>query len=258
MGKVYLVGAGPGDPGLLTVKAVQILEVADVVIHDRLVSAEILRLSPGALLMDGGKQQGEQERIQDNINHRMLHYATKGLQVVRLKGGDPMIFARGAEEWEFLIRHGIDVEVVPGVSSALALPALAGIPPTCRGVAASFAVIAGHRQHLIETDWSQYARVDTLIVLMGVENREYIAENLIGMGRPPAQPVAFIEHGSTSRERVVETSLAAVAAGGVEVEPPAVIVMGEVVRLRSRWARVREMTNQALTNQAMTNQAQCA
>src|SRR6266481_5521517 len=217
MGKVYLVGAGPGDPGLLTVKAVQILEVADVVIHDRLVSAEILRLSPGALLMDGGKQQGEQERIQDNINHRMLHYAAKGLQVVRLKGGDPMIFARGAEEWEFLIRHGIDVEVVPGVSSALAVPALAGIPPTCRGIAASFAVIAGHRENFMRTDWSLYAQLDTLVILMGVDNREYIAENLIRHGRSASQPVAFIENGTTPGERVIETTLSAVAAGQVDV-----------------------------------------
>ena len=253
MGRVYLVGAGPGDPGLLTVKALRILETADVVIHDRLVSTEILRLSPQALLIDGGKQQGDQERIQDDINQQMLNYASTGSSVVRLKGGDPMIFARGAEEWEYLIRHGVEVEVVPGVSSALAVPALAGIPPTCRGVAASFAVIAGHRQHLIETDWSQYARVDTLIVLMGVENREHIAANLIRMGRPPGQPVAFIEHlvehpleqRSTPRERVIESSLAAVAAGSVEVEPPAVIVMGEVVRLHSRWARAKELTDQA-------------
>jgi uroporphyrin-III C-methyltransferase len=247
MGKVYLVGAGPGDPGLLTVKALRILQIADVVLHDRLVSAEILRLCPNALLIDGGKQQGDQERIQDDINRRMLSSARTGLNVVRLKGGDPMVFARGAEEREYLIRHGVEVEVVPGVSSALAVPALAGIPPTCRGLAASFAVIAGHRQHLIETDWSQYARVDTLIVLMGVENRDLIAENLIRMGRDSAQPVAFIEHGSTPRERVIESSLAAVAAGNVEVEPPAVIVMGEVVRLRSRWERVREL-----------NKARCA
>jgi uroporphyrin-III C-methyltransferase len=127
MGKVYLVGAGPGDPGLLTVKAPRILRIAEVVILDRLVSADMLRLSANALLINGGKQQADQERIQDNINKQMLNYATKGSKVVRLKGGDPMVFARGAEEWEYLIRHGIDVEVVPGVSAALALPSLAGI-----------------------------------------------------------------------------------------------------------------------------------
>src|SRR6266581_8802813 len=120
---------------------------------------------------------------------------------VYLVGAGPMVFGRGAEEWEYLVRHGIEVAVVPGVSSAVAVPSLAGIPPTCRGVAAAFATIAGHRQNLISTDWSQYARVDTLIVLMGVENREYIAESLIRAGRDASQPVAFIENGSTPRER---------------------------------------------------------
>jgi uroporphyrin-III C-methyltransferase len=148
-----------------------------------------------------------------------------------------MVFGRGAEEWEYLLSRGIEVEVVPGVSSALAVPALAGIPLTCRGVAASFAVIAGHREQFMRTDWSQYARPDTLVVLMGVENREYIAESLIRAGRPASQPVAFIENGTTARERVVEATLRAVAAGEVEVQPPAVFVIGGVVQLRTRLAR---------------------
>ena len=240
MGKVFLVGAGPGDPSLLTVKAVRILESADVVIHDRLVSPEILALAGSARLINGGKRQGEQEPIQNEINELLFHYACQGLQVVRLKSGDPMVFARGAEEWEYLIRRRIEVEVVPGVSSAVAVPSLAGIPPTCRGVAASFAVIAGHRQHLVQTDWAQYARVDTLVVLMGVENREYIAESLIRAGREGSQPVAFIERGSTSRECVVESRLADVAAGKVEIKPPAVFVIGEVVRLRARLRPVQQ------------------
>jgi uroporphyrin-III C-methyltransferase len=129
MGKVYLVGAGPGDPGLLTLKALRILERAEVVIHDRLVSAEILALAPTAVLVDGGKRQGEQETIQNRINGLMVRYATEGRIVVRLKCGDPMVFARGAEEWEYLVRHGIAVEVIPGVSAALAVPSLVGIPP---------------------------------------------------------------------------------------------------------------------------------
>lgn len=238
MGKVFLVGAGPGDPGLLTVKALHILERAEVVVYDRLVSAEILAIAAGALLIDGGKRRGEQDRIQDEINRSMVQHARSGRSVVRLKAGDPMVFARGAEEWEYLNQHGIEVEVVPGVSSALATPALAGIPPTCRGVAASFAVIAGHRENFMRTDWSQYTPIDTLIVLMGVENREYIAESLIRCGRRSTQPVAFIENGSTARERVVESTLAGVAAGHVEVNPPAVFVIGDVVALRSRLAPV--------------------
>ncbi len=234
MGKVFLVGAGPGDPGLLTIKALRILEHADVVVYDRLVSTEILALATRASLIDGGKRQGEQERIQNEINRLLVHHARAGRKVVRLKAGDPMVFARGAEEWEHLLSQGIEVEVVPGISSALAVPSLAGIPPTCRGVAASFAVIAGHRENFMRTDWAQYARLDTLIILMGVENREYIAESLIRCGRSPSQPVAFIENGTTAWERVIETTLSEVAAGNVEVNPPAVFVIGEVVRLRTR------------------------
>jgi uroporphyrin-III C-methyltransferase len=239
MGKVFLVGAGPGDPELLTIKALRILERAEVVVYDRLVSPEILALAPCAELIDGGKRQGEQERIQSEINRAMLHHARAGRSVVRLKAGDPMVFARGAEEWEFLLRHGIEVEVVPGVSSALGVPSLAGIPPTSRGVAASFAVIAGHRQNFMATDWTQYAAIDTLIVLMGVENREYIAESLIRSGRDASQAAAFIENGSTGRERVVEATLAEIAAGRVSVEAPAVFVIGEVVRLRARLAQAQ-------------------
>jgi uroporphyrin-III C-methyltransferase len=237
MGKVFLIGAGPGDPGLLTAKAIRTLGLADVVIYDRLVSLEILALAAHATLIDGGKRQGQQDRIQDRINGLMVHHARRNQTVVRLKCGDPMIFARGAEEWEYLVRHGIDVELVPGVSSAIAVPSLAGIPPTFRGVAASFAAIAGHRQNLLAVDWSPYARIDTLVILMGVENREYIAESLIRAGREASQPVAFIENGSTPRERVIESTLSEVAAGSVEVSAPAVFVIGNVVRLRRRLTR---------------------
>lgn len=233
MGKVFLVGAGPGDPDLLTLKALRILERADVVVHDRLVSPEVLALASRALLIDGGKRQGEQERIQDEINRLLVRHARTSRTVVRLKAGDPMVFARGAEEWQYLLHHGIEVEVVPGISSALAVPSIAGIPPTCRGIAASFAVIAGHRENFIRTDWSQYAQIDTLIILMGVANREYIAESLIRCGRSASQPVAFIENGTTAHERVVESTLKAVAAGQVDVNPPAVFVIGEVVALRA-------------------------
>jgi len=236
MGKVFLVGAGPGDPELLTVRALHILKSAEVVVYDRLVSDEVLRIAAHALLIDGGKRQGEQDRIQDYINQTLLCHARAGSTVVRLKAGDPMVFGRGAEEWEYLLAHDIEVEVVPGISSALAVPSLAGIPLTCRGIAASFAVIAGHREHFIRTDWSQYARIDTLIILMGVENREYIAECLIRAGRSSSHPVAFVENGTTDRERVVETTLSKVAGGMAEVQAPAIFVIGDVVRLRSRLA----------------------
>jgi uroporphyrin-III C-methyltransferase len=246
MGKVFLVGAGPGDPDLLTVKALRILERAEVVVYDRLVSADVLSLAARAVLIDGGKRRGEQDHIQNEINRTLVLHARAGRNVVRLKAGDPMIFARGAEEWEYLVAHGIEVEVVPGVSAALAVPSLAGIPPTCRGVAASFAVIVGHRENFIRTDWSQYARLDTLIILMGVENREYIAESLIRYGRSASQPVAFIENGTTPQERVVDASLSQVAAGKVEVYPPAIFVIGDVVHLRARLAN-RQFAGQRIS-----------
>ena len=247
MPKVYLTGAGPGDPDLLTVKAARLIAQADVVIYDRLVSAEILALArPDALLLFGGKQQGEQERIQNEIQELLLAHAAPGRLVVRLKGGDPMVFGRGAEEWSFLASHGIDVELVPGISSALAVPSLAGIPPTLRGVAVSFAVITGHRQNMEPQEWARYLMVDTLVVLMGIENRQQIARNLIQAGRNSEEPVAFIERGSTDRERVVISKLSEVARGQVDVASPAVFVIGQVVRMRTHLKRLAEQTPRAV------------
>ena len=247
MPKVYLTGAGPGDPDLLTVKAARLIGQADVVIYDRLVSAEILALArPDALLLFGGKQQGEQERIQNEIQELLLAHAAPGRLVVRLKGGDPMVFGRGAEEWSFLASHGIDVELVPGISSALAVPSLAGIPPTLRGVAVSFAVITGHRQNMEPQEWARYLMVDTLVVLMGIENRQQIARNLIQAGRSSDEPVAFIERGSTDRERVVISKLSEVARGQVDVASPAVFVIGQVVRMRTHLKRLAEQTPRAV------------
>ena len=235
MGKVYLLGAGPGDPDLLTIKALRILQSADVVLYDRLVSPEILALSnPQALLIHTGKRHGQQEEIQNEINFLMLEHASQDKIVVRLKSGDPMVFGRGAEEWALLQAHGIQVELVPGISSAISVPALAGIPLTWRGIASSFAVITGHNQKSETPDWMKFRGVDTLVILMGVENRVRIATELIALGRPASEPVAFIERGSTDRERVVVSTLAEVSRGEVDVASPAVFVVGEVVRLRSQ------------------------
>jgi uroporphyrin-III C-methyltransferase len=241
LAKVYLVGAGPGDPDLLTRKALRLLAQADVVIYDRLVSDEVLALAdPGATLIDAGKRYGEQDRVQSEIFAAVLAHADSARTIVRLKSGDPMVFGRAGEELDFLVRHGFDCEVVPGISSALAAPALAGIPLTWRGVAASFSVIAGHRQSVATLDWSVYQGVDTLIVLMGVEFRDIMAAALIAQGRSESQPVAFIENASTPSERIVESTLAAVAARRVEVAAPAVMVIGEVVRFRVRSGRTIE------------------
>jgi uroporphyrin-III C-methyltransferase len=222
---------------LLTVKACRTIQQADVVVYDRLVSPEILELiPPGAERIYAGKHEGEQHEAQDRILELLLEYGRRSKRVVRLKGGDPMVFGRGAEEWAFLAAHGIETEIVPGVSSAVAVPSLAGIPLTFRGVAASFAVATGHCREGGQTDWARYAAVDTLVILMGVQNRAHIAAQLIAAGRRPDTLAAFIENGSTPRQRVVATTLSQVAAGQVEVQAPAVFVVGEVVGVRQQFA----------------------
>ncbi len=233
MGKVYIVGAGPGDPELLTLKACRALREADVVIYDRLVNAAVLDLaSPWAERIYAGKHEGEQDRVQAEILRLMLEHARRDKVVVRLKGGDPMVFGRGAEEWAFLADNGIETEIVPGVTSAISVPALARIPLTFRGIATSFAVMTGHCKDGENTAWDRYAGVDTLVILMGVKHRASIAARLIAAGRAFDAPAAFIENGATERERVVVTTLGEIAAGRIEVEAPAVFVVGEVVRLR--------------------------
>lgn len=232
-GKLYLIGAGPGDPDLLTLKAARILGECDVVLYDRLVSQAVLRLArPDAELVYVGKHEGQQDCGQARIFDLIRDHADAGRAVARLKGGDPLIFGRGAEEWRVALESGIEVELIPGISSALAVPGLAGIPLTYRGVAQSFAVVTAHCREGQTQNWSSYAGIDTLVVLMGVANRTFIAQSLIAAGRSADEPVAFIERGTLPEERVVESSLGAVAAGAVEVQSPAVFVIGQVVTLR--------------------------
>ena len=230
---VTLVGAGPGDPGLLTCKGLQALQAADVVLYDRLVSAEILALAnPEAEFIYTGKEEGHADEIQREIFSLLVNRAETGKRVVRLKGGDPFIFGRGGEEVLFLQSQNIAVDVVPGISSSIAAPAAAGIPVTHRGVANSVTVVSARCKGGSETDWLPFAKVDTLVILMGVKYRNRIATSLIGLGRPASEPAAFIERASTSSQRVIETTLGAIAAGSVDVEAPAVLVIGNVVRLR--------------------------
>lgn len=247
-GKVWLVGAGPGDPDLLTVKALRLIESAEVILHDRLVSDAILALAnPDAEMLYAGKTQGQQDEVQEFIFRMLIDYAKSGKRVVRLKGGDPLVFGRGAEEWERMLEAGVEVEIVPGISSAVAVPGIAGVPVTYRGVADGFAVITGHLRHEgQEVDWSKYAQVDTLVILMGVSTRAAIAAELIRHGRPASQPVAFVERGSTERERVVVATLGEVAAGEVEVANPAVFVAGEVVRVREKLLAAANTTARML------------
>ena len=230
--KVYLVGAGPGDPELLTLRAWRILQRAEVVLYDRLVSAEVLAcVNPRALLVDVGKHEGQQCEVQRQIVPLLIAYHAQYTTVVRLKSGDPMVFARGAEELEELAAAGVSVEVVPGISSSFAGPALAGIPLTYRGVARHFTIVTGHGRDGVLQDWRAIAGVDTLIILMGVKARVEIAQALRRAGRPAAEPCAFLERVSTPTERRVFATLGDVAAGRVEVEAPAVWVQGEVVAL---------------------------
>jgi len=238
MGKVYIVGAGPGDPELLTLKALRLIKSAEVILYDRLINQEILLFAkPDCELVYVGKEDGKHTIEQEKINELLLRYAHTREVVVRLKGGDPFIFGRGGEEALFLAEHGIEFEVVPGVSSFYSVPAYAGIPITFRGISSSFAVITGHedpRKERSSIDWESLKGINTLIVLMGVSRRKEIARRLIEIGRDPKEPVAFIENGTTERQRVILTDLYELSTNPPEVSPPAIMVVGEVVRLREK------------------------
>jgi uroporphyrin-III C-methyltransferase len=241
-GKLYIIGAGPGDPELLTLKAVRCLRLCDVVLHDRLVNPEIVALSrPGAELINVGKHEGEQEHTQARILDLICTRTLAGKTVGRLKGGDPLVFGRGAEEWSFALKLGIEVELIPGVSSAIGVPGLAGIPLSYRNISQSFAIITGHCHQGRAQEWQRYAAVDTLVILMGVQNRAFIAQSLIAAGRDPDQPTAFIERGTLPGEAIVESTLREVAEGRADVQSPAVFVVGEVVRLRAQLASTSEV-----------------
>ncbi|NDY42931.1 uroporphyrinogen-III C-methyltransferase [Dissulfurirhabdus thermomarina] len=241
VGRVYLVGAGPGDPGLLTLRGKEILERAEVVVYDRLASPRLLEfVAPGAERIYVGKKAGRHVVPQDRINAIIVEKAREGKTVVRLKGGDPFIFGRGGEEAQELRRAGIPYEIVPGVTSAIAVPAYAGIPLTHRAHTASVAFVTGHRESGKDDeatiDWKGLSTgVGTLVFLMGMSNLPNIVRRLVENGRPPETPVAVIRWGTTPRHRSVDGTLADIVDRVREAElgPPAVIVVGEVAGLRS-------------------------
>jgi len=239
-GIVYLVGAGPGAPELLTIRAHDLLTTCDVVIYDYLVDPDILRLiPPHAKRIYAGKIGRGKSTPQSEINQRLVQHARRGRRVVRLKGGDPFLFGRGAEEAEALEAAGISFEVVPGVSSALAVPAYAGIPATHRGIASSVAILTGSgvKDGLLDLEsLTKLASADTIVILMGVAHLSEIAEHLISCGRNSATPVAVIRWGSYEAQQTVVATLSSIAKHGeaVGIRSPAVIVVGEVVRLRER------------------------
>ena len=227
-GTVYLVGAGPGDPGLITAKGLELLRSADVVVYDRLVSPALVAQAPA-----------EAERIlrgtdQQDVNALLIDRAREGLNVVRLKGGDPFVFGRGAEECEALAAAGVSYEVIPGVSSAIAVPAAAGIPVTHRRVASGFAVVAGHEcDGRSDLDWEALSRMPTLVVLMGLAALPDVVARLRAQGAPADAPVAVIASGTLPEQRTVVGTLDDIAelVDAAGLEPPATIVIGEVVRV---------------------------
>ena len=243
-GKVYLVGAGPGHPELLTVKAARLLRKADVVVYDRLIQEEVLALAkPAAERIYVGKSVGESGSAQEEIHSLLEQKAREGKLVVRLKGGDPFLFGRGGEEAEYLADRGVAFEVIPGVSSALAAPLSAGIPVTHRDAGSTVAIVTGHLAAGAggSLDWEALSRMDTLVFLMGVHNLRSISDNLIRHGRSPATPAAMIQMAFWRDERVVSGTLADIA-DAVEhagIKPPATLVVGEVVRLRDKLKDAR-------------------
>lgn len=239
-GKVYLVGAGPGDPGLLTVKARDLLSSCDVVIYDYLVNPEILGLVPApAERIYVGKVGGGRQTPQNQINSLLIDQALSGKRVVRLKGGDPFLFGRGGEEAEALRAAGVSFEVVPGISSALAVSAYAGIPLTHRGLSSSVAVVTGARSgdgaHERRA-FRDLASADTIVVLMGVSHLHEIAHDLTTAGRSEETPVAIVRWGTYSGQQTVTGTLRTIAgeAERAAMRAPAVIIVGEVVRMRER------------------------
>ncbi len=242
-GRVYLVGAGPGDPGLLTVRAARLLRKADVVVHDALVSEAILTLvRPEARLIDVGKRFGGRRTAQKDINRILVEAAATARTVVRLKGGDPFVFGRGGEEALALRDAGVRFQVVPGVTAAVGVAAYAGIPLTHRRLSASVTFVTGHEEQGRgngAVDWDALARLHgTLAIYMGMTGLDIIAKRLISGGRDPATPAAVIQWGTYRRQRTVEASLASIAsvAEAAGIGAPALVVIGEVAALRERIA----------------------
>jgi len=239
-GKVYLVGAGPGDPGLITVKGLECIRRSDVIIYDYLASPILLKSArPDAEMIYVGKKGGDHTLAQENINLLICEKARQGFNVTRLKGGDPFIFGRGGEEAEILVEQGIEFEIVPGVTSAIAAPAYAGIPLTHRKYTSSLAFITGHEDPTkdeTQIDWPALARgIGTLVFLMGVKNLSNITSRLIENGKSPDTPAALVQWGTTSRQVTAIGTLNTIVEEAAKegISSPAIFVVGEVVGLRS-------------------------
>ncbi|HHK74490.1 MAG TPA: uroporphyrinogen-III C-methyltransferase [Rhizobiales bacterium] len=252
---VYLVGAGPGDPELITVKARRLIESADVLVYDLLVSDEILKLaSPDAMRIFAGKAARNHHMPQDEINHLLVTLAGQHDVVVRLKGGDPFVFGRGSEEALYLAAHDIPFEIVPGVTAASGCAAYAGIPLTHRGISRSVQLMTGHsmlgRSVDEDINWESLSDPETtLVIYMGLINAPLIARRLIEGGRPEATPVAVIQDGTTPRQRTVLTTLKALPedVNKAKIRSPALFIVGEVTSLSKKLAWFDATDSQVLT-----------
>lgn len=264
-GKVYLVGAGPGDPGLITLRGKYLLEHAEVVVYDYLANKKLLsHVPPDAKFIYAGKKGGGLHAFtQEGINRLLVDHAKQGKIVVRLKGGDPFIFGRGAEEIEELVEEGIDFEVVPGVTSATAAATYAGIPITHRGYTASVAFVTGHEdptKKYSNIDWQKLATgAGTIVIYMGIKTLPVLTEKLIGFGRSPDTPVAVVRWASTPQQRSVEGTLATISqvVQEADIKPPALVIIGDVVKLRKTidWYEKRPLFGQRMVVTRTRDQA---
>jgi len=241
---VWLVGAGPGDPGLLTRRGAEVLATAEVVVHDRLANPVLLELAPpDALRISVGKAPGNVEMDQEQINAVLVEHGAAGKRVVRLKGGDPFVFGRGGEEAEVLMAAGVPFEVVPGITSAIAAAAYGGIPVTHRGLSTHVTIVTGHEDPAkgrTDVEWEALARVGgTLVILMGASGLAHIAARLIAGGRAPGTPAAAVRNGTRPDQQTVRATLATIADAGVRA--PSAIVVGEVAALDLAWFETRPL-----------------
>ncbi len=235
-GKVYLIGAGPGDPDLLTIKAMKIIKKSDIILYDRLIEKSILKKIPkGTRKIFVGKNLGEDsDALQNKINELIEKYYSEGKVVARLKSGDPFIFGRGGEEIEFMKNKNIDFEVIPGITSATGVPTYMGLPLTHRNYSSSILIIPGHFKNGNTMDWEFIARFDgTLVILMGVSNMDEIMKNLILHGKDENTPVCIIQNGTKNNQKILKGNIKNIAdmSRKRKVQPPAVIVIGKVVHL---------------------------
>ena len=240
-GKVFIVGAGPGDPKLITLKAVESIKSADVVLYDRLVSKKIVAMIPKrAEKMYVGRDVGDDYKHQDTTNDLMVKFAKKNKNVVRLKGGDPFIFGRGGEEAEFLRQHKVKYEIIPGITSGIGSAEYSGIPLTHREYASSVVFVTGHedakkKEGVVE--WKKLAKaVDTIVIMMGLSRLEIISKKLISGGLSKNTPVAVIQNGTTDEHRMIKGTLANISKKVTEakIRPPSIIIVGKVVNLSDK------------------------